>query len=185
MKRLTIALCLLAAPISAQDSNNRNSCSELWGAVGWPESHKDPAAMLLHIPEGMVVPAPEVACREHYVTQYNYHTKNPDFVIERLNASTTDGDNTRPDVSFKPDELLPSGGTGALDRDYRNSGLARGHNAASADFKSDADWMKQTFRFSNAVPQVQATIPTVTFFGTFCDGPRVSIGRETRSCRRC
>ena len=43
----------------------------------------------------------------------------------------------------------------AVDDEYKNSGFARGHNAASADFKKNADWMIDTFVLSNAIPQVQ------------------------------
>jgi len=64
-------------------------------------------------------------------------------------------DNDRPGVGFKPEPEAPATGR-AEDKDYRNSGLARGHQAASEDFNADAAMMIDTFFFSNVVPQVGA-----------------------------
>lgn len=170
MRRIALALCLLAGPALAHDpnapaaapapppppllpANNPNTCAPIWQAVGLPVSHKDPEALLLNAPSGLT--SPTVICHNQFITQYNSYTKNPDWVIERLSPATTEGTNTRPSVSFKPDPGLPADVATAVDDDYRGSGLARGHNAASADFKANAEWMKDTFWFSNAVPQVQ------------------------------
>jgi len=44
----------------------------------------------------------------------------------------------------------------SVDADYRNSKFDRGHQAPSADFSGDADWMVESFFLSNIVPQVGA-----------------------------
>jgi len=43
-----------------------------------------------------------------------------------------------------------------VDNDYRNSKFDRGHQAPSADFSGDPDWMVESFFLSNIVPQVGA-----------------------------
>ncbi|GEM_PF-2364342 len=151
---------ITAAQQSANPSlNDPETCSDIWKPVQLPVSTND-------LVEGEVIRnddgdeiEPEklinIICRDHFITRYNSVTKTPDWVIEKLSRAITMGDHTRPKIGFGPDMVLPAGTIGAVDRDYRNSGLARGHQAASADFKSNSEWMHQTFIFSNAVPQLQ------------------------------
>lgn len=94
-------------------------------------------------------------CHDQYCTEYNSTSKIPNWVVERLTPAIAAGKHKRPHVKFMPDEKLPNGSATAKDVDYAKSGLARGHQAASADFKCNQDWMKQSFKFSNAVPQIQ------------------------------
>lgn len=101
------------------------------------------------------MPRTNIICRDHFITQYNSYTKNPDWVIERLDRKTVTGPHTRPNTKFTRDPNLPIGAASAVDRDYGASNLSRGHQAASADFTSNEEWMKATFVFSNAVPQTQ------------------------------
>jgi len=140
-------------PAELAAANNPFTCKDLWEEIGLPVTHKDPEALLLNAPSGLL--SPTILCHEKFIAQYNSYTKTPDWVIERLNRETTQGDNRRPSTSFKPDENLPDGVETAENSDYTHSGLARGHNAASADFKASEAWMRDTFWFSNAVPQVQ------------------------------
>lgn len=100
-------------------------------------------------------PRVNIVCRDHFITQYNSYTKNPDWVIERLDRETVTGTHNRPNKKFTRDPKLPIGAASAEERDYGSSNLSRGHQAASADFTSSEDWMKATFVFSNAVPQTQ------------------------------
>lgn len=158
-KRTTGVLALLwllgldAAPAQAA-ADGQEDCGadadtevfrEIKDKIGFPNSHKD------HLETNEVVQI----CRDHFCTQYNLATKIPDWVIERLTPDIVTGDNTRPHTSFKPDPKLEPGTPTAKDKDYKGSGLARGHQAASADFKCSAPWMRETFVLSNAVPQVQ------------------------------
>ena len=119
--------------------------SDIENAIGIPVSHNDTEDRSNLTP----------ICHEQFCSSYNSNTKLPDWVVERLSPAITDGKNTRPNVKFKPDKNLPSDKASAKDSDYTKSGLARGHQAASADFKCSAGWMKQTFTFANAVPQIQ------------------------------
>jgi endonuclease G len=56
-------------------------------------------------------------------------------------------------VKFRQEPNLPVSSPGALDDDYQGEGFDRGHQAPSADYKSSADLMADTFFLSNAVPQ--------------------------------
>ena len=114
--------------------------------VGLPETHDDT------LPAGTTL---DTICYDRYCLQHNSQTKQPDWVVERLDRSIVCGVNTRPS-GWKQEESVSDGALIATDEDYKHSGYSRGHNAASADFKSNRNWMKQTFVFSNAVPQVQS-----------------------------
>lgn len=184
VKLLTASLLSVALPLAAlaqegenarhgdgADANNPHACAHVWQEIGLPVSHKgqlenegdpedrqnenDRVDSDIQQNAAEVIKSPTIVCREHFITQYNSFTKNPDWVIERLTREIVEGMNTRPSVGFKRDPKLPQGVLSAVDKDYRGSGLARGHQAASADFKSNLEWMKETFVFSNAVPQVQ------------------------------
>ena len=74
-----------------------------------------------------------LVCHTKYLMSHNNDALGPDWVIEHLTA------------------LVPRG---AVDDDYKNSGgFDRGHQAPSADFNEDVDWMKESFILSNVVPQ--------------------------------
>lgn len=118
-----------------------SACDFLWKDVGEPVSNKDERF-------GDYV---EI-CKPEFLVRHNNTTRTPDWVIERLTEDIVTGTNKRPRVKFAPDPAVPEGKS-AVDTDYARSLYARGHQAASADFKSNLDWMKQTFVFSNAVPQ--------------------------------
>ncbi|MBD1547117.1 DNA/RNA non-specific endonuclease [Roseibium aggregatum] len=117
-----------------------SACAFLWKDVGEPVSRKDDPCDYAEI------------CKPEFLTRYNFATRTPDWVMERLTKDIVTGTNKRPKVKFKPDPAVPEDKS-AKDDDYARSLYARGHQAASADFKSNLDWMKQTFVFSNAVPQ--------------------------------
>ncbi|MEM7439142.1 MAG: DNA/RNA non-specific endonuclease [Pseudomonadota bacterium] len=91
-------------------------------------------------------------CHDRFCWAHSSADKAPIWVVERLNRSIACGDNERPSIKFKPEDKVD--GYKAVDSDYTKSGFDRGHLAASADFKSNLDWMKQTFTFANAVPQI-------------------------------
>ena len=136
-------LCVLGGgPVWAQaDPNDPESCAEIWEAIGLPSEADDS--------EVDVVPV----CHTAFVLAHNSSTKTPDWVIEHLTREIADGTATRPGVKFKPEAGLPAGTPRAADADYTNSDFDRGHQAPSADFKSSADLMAETFVLSNAVPQ--------------------------------
>ena len=116
-------------------------------AMGFPVLHDDEADSTKR---GTV-------CHDQFCTEFDGERKTPVWVAERLTTDIVTGDNPRPRPGWKHDpKLLGDDDIPEVrDREYKHSGLARGHMAASADFKCSVTWMKQTFIFSNAVPQVQ------------------------------
>jgi DNA/RNA endonuclease G (NUC1) len=151
--RVSVAIALILAitrvgAASAQGEcpqpeiqKNPESCKSLWEGIGLPLSNKDDDA-----------DAFTYVCHEKFLVRHNNETKTPDWVIERLTADQVAKELSRPDQAFKPDTCLPSSGQ-AIDNNYRLSLYARGHQAASADFSVNEKWMRDTFVFSNAVPQ--------------------------------
>jgi endonuclease G, mitochondrial len=145
-----LAAIVLAAPASADvcdddpdfqlgPANNFNSCRRLWEPIGTPEY------------AGADIDATPV-CHEAYVLSHNNVNKTPDWVIERLNKSQFVGGRDRPKTKFQPEEFVCKAAR-ALDTQYANSKLDRGHQAPSADFASNLELMKESFTLSNAVPQ--------------------------------
>jgi len=116
--------------------------AELEATVGLPILHDD------RIDENRV----KIRCKSRLCFAHNSETKTPIWVAEKMTRAIACGDNSRP-KGWKEEVFgdLPR----ATDNDYKYSGYARGHNAASDDFKSTGNWMKETFTFANSVPQVQ------------------------------
>lgn len=148
---IAVALPLLIGGAQAQDAftlgreNNPATCSALWQKIGLPKyqsTDRDRST------------ASTIVCHTRYVLSHNNPAKIPDWVLEHLTAAQVSGSNSRPQIPFKPDELLPPDAR-AVDDDYRGNpfGYDRGHQAPSDDFSQDEDWMKETFLFSNIVPQ--------------------------------
>ena len=160
MNRLTLlaaaaALCFAsaAAAQNMHDSsgftpgpqNDPETCRDLWQGVGLPQYTRDDERDTT------------LVCHTKYVLSHNNAAKGPDWVLEHLTAAQVSGRNTRPKgQKFQPDPALPENGR-AVDDDYKKSGgFDRGHQAPSADFSEDVDWMKESFFLSNIVPQVGA-----------------------------
>jgi DNA/RNA endonuclease G (NUC1) len=123
--------------------NNPAFCSSLWQAIGLPkyqDSDRDLTSTTV--------------CHTRYVLSHTNPAKIPAWVIERLTAEQVSGNNSRPAKAFQPDVLLPENAR-ATDDDYKGNpfGYDRGHQAPSEDFNQNADLMKETFLFSNIVPQ--------------------------------
>jgi endonuclease G len=120
--------------------NNFDNCEKLWGPIGVPE-----------YANGDIDATP--VCHDAYVLSHNNAKRTPDWVLERLNKAQFAGGNDRPKTKFKSEDLVCDKAR-AADDDYANSKMDRGHQAPSADFKSDPDLMVESFILSNAVPQV-------------------------------
>jgi DNA/RNA endonuclease G (NUC1) len=144
------ALCFASAA-AAQNAqftpgpqNDPETCRDLWQGVGLPEYTRDDerdTTLVYHT---------------KYVLSHNNAAKGPDWVLEHMTAAQVSGSNTRPKLKFQPDPFLPESGR-AVDDDYKKSGgFDRGHQAPSADFSANVDWMKESFLLSNIVPQVGA-----------------------------
>jgi len=144
---LLVGLSLTAAraqeTFTPAPKNNPAFCSSLWQAIGLPkyqDSDRDLTSTTV--------------CHTRYVLSHTNPAKIPAWVIERLTAEQVGGNNSRPSIAFQPDVLLPENAR-ATDDDYKGNpfGFDRGHQAPSEDFNQNEDLMKETFLFSNIVPQ--------------------------------
>jgi DNA/RNA endonuclease G (NUC1) len=147
---VALAALVLAAPAQADvcdddpdfqlgPANNFNNCRALWEPIGVPEYASSD------------IDATPV-CHEAYVLSHNNVNKTPDWVLERLHRSQFAGGKDRPKNRFRPEQFVCKAAR-ALDSQYANSKLDRGHQAPSADFSSNLELMRESFTLSNAVPQ--------------------------------
>lgn len=145
------AALLIAAPAPAEAApwrpgvkNKPAHCGVLWRGIGLPR----------HLAQGRSV---TFVCHTRYVLLHDNVNKTPDWVIERLKKRTTpiDGVNRPKGQSFVTEKLIPPAGR-ASNADYTNAkaNLDRGHMAPAEDFNISLPLMKESFIFSNAVPQV-------------------------------
>jgi len=119
--------------------NDTEHCRALWEKIGLPTGGDDLDATAV--------------CHTRYVLLHNNAAKTPFWVIEPLNKKQVSGKFKRPDSKkFKSEDGVCEPAQ-AKDGDYTGSKLDRGHQAASADFSADSDWMDESFILSNAVPQ--------------------------------
>lgn len=119
--------------------NDFKTCKGLWEPIGVPQYASED------------INATPV-CHTRYVLSHNNVNKTPDWVLERLNKAQFAGGKDRPKTKFKPEEFVCERAR-AVDKEYANSKMDRGHQAPSADFSSDEDLMTESFILSNAVPQ--------------------------------
>ena len=146
---VTIAALLISAPVVAAPAwkpgpkNKPPNCGTLWRTIGLPR----------HISTGRDV---TFVCHSRYILLHDNINRTPDWVIERLSSRTTKLDGAdRTGLSFVSEKLVPPAGR-ASNADYTNtkSNLDRGHMAPAEDFNVARALMKESFIFSNAVPQV-------------------------------
>jgi endonuclease G len=139
---LLVSTFLTSPSVADNRSNDANTCSDIWEDIGLPETEDD-------IDRSHVT-----VCHRKYIIGHNLESGTPDWVIEHLTRAIVKGKNTRPkSVGFRPEPNLPPEIPRADNKDYTGSGFDRGHQAPSADFKSSAKLMEDTFFFSNVVPQ--------------------------------
>lgn len=111
-------------------------------------------------PQHVLAGAPQVRqegnnqylCRTGYAVNYNYATKVPYFVAERVTPDHLAGAESRKD-DFREDPEIPSSRRATL-HDYVSSGYDRGHLAPAGNFTYDAVVMSESFLLSNMMPQV-------------------------------
>lgn len=130
--------CELSEP---KPSNDPATCRELWEKIGLPTF------------KGSAGEASVPVCHKRYILMHNNERRIPDWVLQHLTREQVSGDESRPKIAFKPEPDVPACAQ-AVDKDYRGSKFARGHQAPSEDFNIDQDLMKDTFFFSNVVPQI-------------------------------
>ena len=92
-----------------------------------------------------------VICRQGYILSFNLDTRNPDWVMERLEPADLTGPASRRD-RFVDDPALGAD-LDANSSDYLRTGFDRGHQAPAADAKFDQRVMDESFYFTNMSPQ--------------------------------
>jgi DNA/RNA endonuclease G (NUC1) len=154
MARIGLAVAvatLLSGPVVAAPAqwkpgpkNKPTACGTLWRTIGLPQ----------HITTGRDL---TFVCHRRYILLHDNINKTPDWVIERLNKATTTakGGASRKGLSFVSEKLVPPAGR-ASNADYTlpKANLDRGHMAPAEDFNRSRPLMKESFIYSNAVPQV-------------------------------
>ena len=114
-------------------SNKSNNYSLYERKYGYPESSK-------------------VRTMINFVSEVDYKTKNPKWVLEH-HVPETPGPASRRGVHYAEDEGIDPRFRARLS-DYRGSGFDRGHMSPAYNNKSSADAMEQSFLLSNCAPQV-------------------------------
>ncbi|MDB5422867.1 MAG: non-specific endonuclease [Phenylobacterium sp.] len=159
MRVLALAACMgvamLAAPSAAQpsapaatppapqqDSAVLKQCLAHFAVAGLPRHRSE---------NGLAEQVRPAICRRGYALSFNKRTRNPDWVVERLEPNELKGLAVRRD-NFTPDPYL--GVFSPRDADYAKTGFDRGHQAPAADSKYDQAVMDESFYMSNMSPQV-------------------------------
>lgn len=142
---LLISVPAVAAPAKWKPGpkNKPTACGTLWRTIGLPQ----------HITTGRDL---AFVCHTRYILLHDNINKTPDWVIERLSSATTVPNGAdRTGLSFVSEKLVPPAGR-ASNADYTRpkANLDRGHMAPAEDFNVTRALMKESFIFSNAVPQV-------------------------------
>lgn len=100
-----------------------------------------------------ILPSPvKLLNKDEFKIAYSLEGKHPIWVHEVLNKDKMQRLSDRPNKKFRQDPELPAEAQ-ASHRDYKKSGFSRGHLAACGNYSSNSQKMKDTFIFSNAVPQ--------------------------------
>jgi len=121
-----------------------NTCAAIWQAIG--------------LPDGSSAGKTRV-CHDRFVLSHDNASKTPDWVIENLTKAKLTNKFKRPkNISFSGDLCVPANGQ-PDPGDYRKTPekFEIGHMAPSDDFNNSDVNMRDTFVFSNAVPQAGDT----------------------------
>jgi DNA/RNA endonuclease G (NUC1) len=119
-----------------------DNCSAIWKGVGLPAyagAATDKTAV----------------CHDRFVTSNDNASKTPDWVVELLTKRKLTNKFSRPQTDFSGDLCVPPNGQ-PDPGDYAKTPdhFAIGHMAPSEDFNNSIVNMRDTFVFSNAVPQI-------------------------------
>src|SRR6185503_12018306 len=121
-----------------------NTCAAIWQAIG--------------LPDGSSAGKTRV-CHDRFVLSHDNASKTPDWVIENLTKAKLTNKFKRPkNISFSGDLCVPAAGQ-PDPGDYSKTPekFEIGHMAPSDDFNNSDVNMRDTFVFSNAVPQAGDT----------------------------
>ncbi|MBK8817984.1 MAG: DNA/RNA non-specific endonuclease [Saprospiraceae bacterium] len=93
----------------------------------------------------------QVLHKKYYSLSYLPNKKCPEWVAYPMKKQYLKVRNIQHRLSFEADPELNSGGTSYYD--YSGSGYERGHLVPAADMNFDMEGLKETYLFSNIVPQ--------------------------------
>jgi endonuclease G len=147
MVRWVVWLGCLVVGLLGAGAAGAQDCAALLAPTGAPVERGAPGTRL---------------CRIGYAASHDDERRTPVWVLENLTVANFAGTWSRREAGadWKSDEDVPKAGQ-ATDEDYvggryKGLGVDRGHMAPAADMKLSMEAYKQTFMFSNAVPQVGA-----------------------------
>lgn len=139
---LTPNVATAAPPAQCDPRNTRpETCKDIWNGIGLPASNATSGKIAI--------------CHDRYIVSHDNASKTPDWVLELLTGRKLTNKYDRPkSENFSPDLCVPKEST-ATAGDYSGTKdkLAKGHMAPSEDFNNSIVNMRDTFVFSNAIPQ--------------------------------
>lgn len=142
------------------------TCAVLWKGIG--------------LPGGGAADATRV-CHDRFVLSHDNASKTPDWVIELLTKAKLNNANKRPkDVNFSGDLCVPANGQ-PDPGDYSKTPekFEIGHMAPSDDFNNSIVNMRDTFVFSNAVPQAGDTFNAAIWRSLETEVRKAAVARKT------
>lgn len=146
------ALILVAATTHAEaqanppwQENERNRpafCIDVWQGIGLPKYASGSSGRTF-------------VCHKRFALSHNNAAKSPDWVVQHLKKSELTNRFNRPNQDFGLDDRVPPNAS-PTDADYAHTRakFEIGHMAPSEDFNNNETDMRDTFVYSNAVPQV-------------------------------
>jgi DNA/RNA endonuclease G (NUC1) len=144
-----------------------NNCSAIWKGIGLPDytgTATDKTAV----------------CHDRYVLSHDNTSKTPDWVVELLTKAKLNNKFKRPETDFSGDPCIPPNGQ-PDPGDYAKTPehFEIGHMAPSDDFNNSAVNMRDTFVFSNAVPQAGNTFNAAIWRSLELQVRNAAIARKT------
>ncbi len=146
-----VAIMLASAPALAETDaewqpnaqNDPATCKALWQPIGLPSTAGGGDKTTV--------------CHDRFVLQHDNASKTPDWVIDVLMKAKLTNKFDRPKENFSADPRVPPHGR-PDPGDYAGTAdkFQIGHMAPSEDFNNNLTSMRDTFVFSNAVPQAGA-----------------------------
>lgn len=158
-----------AKPKAACNPKDKDTgtCSAVWQGVGLP-AYTGAAA------------GKTAVCHDRFVTSNDNASKTPDWVVELLTRRKLTNRYSRPPVDFSGDLCVPPNGQPDPD-DYAKTPdhFAIGHMAPSEDFNNSIVNMRDTFVFSNAVPQIGAKFNGSVWKTLETEARKAAVARNT------
>ena len=148
-----VATAAAAATLSPTPHNRDSSTV---ASPSLPQANAaDPAATNARASSTLLGAGPSLVHRsvaDAFVAEFDFVSRNPRWVCERLTRDSLAGSASRDGVNFFEDTSLPPTARARLSA-FTGSGFDRGHLAPAADHRSTPDALHATFSLSNVSPQ--------------------------------